>query len=280
MFTKTAEHKLKRISLFLSVFIFISCSGTNKKIPEMVLIKGGHFSMGSNINKQSDEYPANYVYVKNFYLSKYEITHQQYKYFLDDNPHWKKQNKKKLIAKKLVDMDYLDNWKDGKFPEKLKNHPVNFVSWFAAVAYCNWLSQETGKKVRLPDEAEWEYAAGNGEKHDPYGSMPMDKKDLTYGENPGPYKTTRPIGSHKPNDFGLYDMNGNVWELTMSTYDRYPFKPFKVNSMKSLKHNRRVIIRGGSFDTLFVYTTSTFRHFIHAFRTSAETGFRVAISAN
>ncbi len=270
---------MKKIILLFLIFALISCKKNDEKIPEMAFIKGGHFLMGSNAIKKSDEYPAKHVYVNDFYIGKYEITYKQFKYFLDENPNWKPSNREKLLEKKLVDVDYLDNWKNDMYPKKLENHPVGFVSWFAAVAYCNWLSKVTGKEVRLPDEAEWEYAAGNGEKHDIYAIMPMEKTDLTCGHNPGPYKTTRPVGSHKSNDFGLYDMNGNVWELTMSTYDRYPFIPAKVNSMKTLKPNRRIIMRGGSFDTMFVYSTNIFRNFIHAFRTSEEVGFRIVIAS-
>jgi formylglycine-generating enzyme required for sulfatase activity len=231
--------------------------------------------MGSNENKGTFEYPAKYMYVRNFYIGKYEITNKQFEYFLQNNPQWKKSNIKKLIEKKLVSVDYLDNWKKGKMPEKLKNHPVVYISWFAAVAYCSWLSELTGDKYRLPSELEWEYAAGNGERHDPFGIMPMTENDLTFAKNPGPFKTTRPVGSHKPNLLGLYDMNGNVWEFTMSTFAPYPYVARRVESMKSLKPLRRIAIRGGSYDTFFVYTGTTFRKFAYAATSSDEIGFRV-----
>lgn len=117
-------------------------------------------------------------------------------------------------------------------PENEYNHPVLHVSWNDAMAYCDWLSQKTGKTYRLPTEAEWEYAAGNGSRHTKYSwgnGEPTGKKGGNVadeskrpgdgaswstkfdGYNDG-YWFTAPVGSCDANDFGLFDMTGNVWE--------------------------------------------------------------------
>jgi formylglycine-generating enzyme required for sulfatase activity len=115
-----------------------------------------------------------------------------------------------------------------------RRDPVIHVSWNDAKAYCEWLSEKSGQTYRLPTEAEWEYAAGNGAKHTKYSwgnGQPYGKKAGNLADETGAeafnwnktadsiflgyddgYKSTAPVGSFLPNDFGLYDMTGNVWE--------------------------------------------------------------------
>jgi formylglycine-generating enzyme required for sulfatase activity len=271
----------KSLMIFCIVLIsFLSfCkSGKDSKVPETVFVKGAHIKLGDNSDKISNNYPEHYVLVRDFNIGKYEITNMQYKYFLDDNQHWKKSNIENLINKKLVSVDYLSHWNGDSYPEKLKNHPIVYVSYFAAVAYCSWLSNLTGKNYRLPTEAEWEYTAGNGEKRHPFSIFPFDKKEITYADNQGPENSTREIGSHKSNELGIYDMTGNVWELTMTLFKRYPYQPSFVDSMKITKNDEKIVIRGGSFLSYMFYTLTSFRNFIYADHTSEEIGFRVAMS--
>lgn len=272
---------MKRLFMLLMILVlFISCAKTkDHKIPETVFIKGGHFKMGDNSDSMADEYPAHFIHVKNFYLGKYEITNAQYHQFTVDNPDWRKSNIEKLIKKNLVDVDYLNHWDNDNYKPNMGNHPVVFVSYFAAVAYCKWLSQMAGKKFRLPSEGEWEYAASNGDKQNPYSIFPFKKENATFADNQGPGNSTRPVGSHSASPLGLYDMNGNVWEITMSLFNRYPYKPEQSDSMELKKHDERVVIRGGSFSTFLFYMRNTGRYFTHTKSSSEELGFRVAYSA-
>lgn len=268
--------KIVLIIVILQLFFAFSCKSVDpKKVPKFVFIKGGHFTIGSNQDPRAEEYPQTWVFVDNFYISKYEITNEQYKYFLDDSPHWRKSNIQTLIKKKLVDEDYLNHWKNGSFPEKLRKHPITFVSWFACVAYCNWLSNLIGKKIRLPGEAEWEYAAGNGKKHTFYSIYPIKKADLTFANNQGPGQMTRPVGSHRASEFGLHDMTGNVWEYTMSRYRPYPFKANKVNDMRNTQDFERFTIRGGGFNTYLADCRVTVRNNFRAHMSKEDIGMRV-----
>jgi len=250
------------------------------KIPETILIKGGHFMLGDSLDPNSDEYPGHYVFVKDFFLGKYEITNTQYKFFVDDNAMWRKSNIQELKRKKLVDDDYLSHWVNDAYPENLKNNPVTFISWFAATAYCKWLSKISGKNYRLPGEAEWEYAAGNGNKHHPFALFPHKNENMTYADNQGPSQSTRPVGSHPSSPFGLYDMNGNVWELTMSKFKKYPYQPMLSDDMNVTNPEERMVIRGGSFQTYLIYTRVSFRNFSKVDHCSEEIGFRIAYSEN
>lgn len=99
------------------------------------------------------------------------------------------------------------------------DHPVVHVSWNDAKAFCDWLSKKTGRTVRFPTEAEWEYAcrAGSTGKWC-FGDDERAVRDYAwYGADSG--MQTRPAGQKKPNAWGLYDMHGNVWELVSDWYD-------------------------------------------------------------
>jgi formylglycine-generating enzyme required for sulfatase activity len=237
--------------------------------------------MGKNDNKASDEYPATYIYIKQFYIGKYEVTNAQYKAFVDNNPMWKKSNTSALVSKKLVDVDYLNDWDNNSYKEKFKNHPVNYVSWHAALAYTKWLSLKTGKKFRLPTEAEWEYVAGNADKNTPFAVFPISKDKLTCAENPGPDRLipTREVGSHDASPLGIHDLNGNVSELTMSLYRRYPYSKNYETALVTY-NEERISVRGGSFDSYIPDTSTKFRDFKKVYRCLPFMGFRVALDAN
>ena len=114
----------------------------------MVMVPAGEFRMGSNIG-YNNEKPVHSVYIDAFYMDKHEVTNAQYKAFLDANPKWQKGA---IYARTYANGNYLRNWKHNAYPAGKANHPVVWVSWYAAMAYAEW----AGK--RLPTEAEWEKA--------------------------------------------------------------------------------------------------------------------------
>ena len=177
--------------------------------PDMMFIPAGHFGMGGRKTQdaEDDEKPYNLVYVDAFYMDKYEVTNAEYRKFVDANPQWEKDR----IPKKYHDGDYLKHWNGNNYPARKGDHPVVYVSWYAAMAYAQW----TGK--RLPTEAEWEKAARGdlaGRKY-AWGSS-LDPDKANYGENVG---DTTSVGTYNPNGYGLYDMTGNVWEWCLDEYD-------------------------------------------------------------
>ena len=159
---------------------------------DMVLIPAGEFTMGSN-DWWPKSGPEHKKSVNAFYIDKYEVTNNKYKTFVDSagyNPP--------------------DNWKDNRIPAGRENHPVVYVSWFDAEAYCRW----TGK--RLPTEEEWEKAArGTDGRIYPWGDK-FDSKNINSVEaaKDGPVKVGTFEKGKSP--YGVYDMAGNVSEWTDS----------------------------------------------------------------
>ena len=240
---------------------------------EVVLIPAGEFRMGgADDEARSNEQPVHPVYVDAFYMDKYLVTNAQYKVFVDANPQWRKD----LIPDAYRDDFYLYDWNGGSYPDGKRNHPVDGVSWYAAMAYARW----AGK--RLPTEAEWEKAARGGlvgMKY-PWGNT-IDGKLANYGENIG---TTTPVGHYAPNGYGLYDMSGNVWEWCSDAYDktfyansprRNPVAGGQVgNDFTSVELNR--VLRGGSWANSAQFLRVAFRREDSPAFTDDFIGFRCA----
>lgn len=187
--------------------------GELQPIPEgMVLIPEGEFKINS-VRAEAGivGQPGHNVNVSGFYIDKYEVTNEQYKEFLVSNQDWTKEN----IDLKYHDGNYLDHWSGNDFPSEKSNHPVVYISWYAAIAYSEWVNK------RLPTEAEWEKAARggvDGRKY-PWGNT-IDDTKANYTLNVGVTGNTTPIGDYSENGFGLYDMVGNVLEWCIDEYDR------------------------------------------------------------
>ena len=205
--------------------------------PGMERIPAGTFLMGSN-DGADDEKPVHEVYVDAFYMDKYEVTVARYQQFINATGHRTP-----------------ENW-----TEQLQspNRPVVYVSWDDAVAFCQWLSQQRGKTVRLPTEAEWEYAARgrlSGKKY-PWGDdAPEGKANFgnpwspDWAEGPGRYLKT--VGTFSANGYGLYDMAGNVWEWCADRYDDKYYENFRNSTARNPKGPTSGdfrVRRGGSWD--------------------------------
>ncbi|MDF0555996.1 bifunctional serine/threonine-protein kinase/formylglycine-generating enzyme family protein [Kamptonema sp. UHCC 0994] len=176
---------------------------------EMISIPGGSFVMVSPDTKAEGldiEGPEHNVTVASFFMGKYEVTQEQYQAVMGNNP---------------------SRFKGAK-------RPVEKVSWYDAIAFCQKLSQKTGKSYRLPSEAEWEYACRAGTKTPFYFGETITPElvnyngTYSYGAAPkGLYRQqTTDVGSFPPNAFGLYDMHGNVWEWCADPWhDNYQGAP-------------------------------------------------------
>ena len=216
-------------------------------VPEgMVLIPAGEFQMG-NDKGGNGERPAHPVYVNAFFMDKHEVTNLEYQKFVLANPRWQKNQ----IDERFHNGNYLMHWNGNDYLAGKSNHPVKYVSWYAAMAYAVWLGK------RLPTEAEWEYAARgrlSGKKY-PWGDV-IDHRKANYDNNVG---DTTPVGKYLPNRYGLYDMAGNVWEWCLDQYDPdfYSRSPLKnplsgAHSIDWLINNftnvtTSGVLRGGSW---------------------------------
>lgn len=160
------------------------------KEPEMIFVQGGTFRMGSNRWFAFDEKPIREVVISDFYIGKYPVTFAEYDAYCEATN-----------IKKPND----EEWGRDK-------RPVINVDWNDANAYCKWLSEKTGKKYRLPTEAEWEYAArgGNQSKGFKYSGSDDLNKVGWYNENAE--GKTQPVGEKNSNELKIHDMSGNVWE--------------------------------------------------------------------
>jgi formylglycine-generating enzyme required for sulfatase activity len=228
---------------------------------DLAIIPGGTFTMGSpayEANRYTDE-TQHTVQLTGFAIMKYEVTVAEFKRFIDETGYQTDADKRTgdygsyiWTGSEWQKRDGV-NWKCGvggyPRPQTEYNHPVIHVSWNDANAYAQWLSQKTGKKWRLPTEAEWEYAARGGvETHGSASQLYSGGDNIDavawYSGNSG--NTTHPVGQKQPNGYGLYDMTGNVWEWCADWYSE-TYNSVYTNpqgaSMGSFRVNR-----GGSWN--------------------------------
>ncbi len=153
------------------------------------LIPAGAFAMGSN-NGDNDEQPVHTVYVDAFYMDTHEVTNGAYQKFVLANPRWQKDR----IQDALHDGDYLKHWNGNNYPRHDANHPVVYVSWYAAMAYAEWVGK------RLPSEAEWEKTARGG----------LEGKIFYWGNWESPVRYVREsVYAGDTNGYGLYGISKN-----------------------------------------------------------------------
>ncbi len=215
-------------------------AGSLLSSPELVLVPAGEFLMGSakdDKDAYGDEKPPHKVTIaKPFYLGKTEVTVGQFKRFVQAAGY-------QTEAEKAGDTH---TWKNPGF-EQTDDHPVVYVSWNDAVAYCDWLGKVIGKKVRLPREAEWEYScrAGAATKFC-FGDEVWSLGEYAWYTKNTNYKGTKPCGTRKPNAFGLYDMHGNAWEWCLDGKRTYQVKA-ETDPEGPTSAGASRVIRGGSF---------------------------------
>jgi formylglycine-generating enzyme required for sulfatase activity len=256
----------------------------------MLKIPAGSFRMGSD--EYEDEKPKHQVKLQEFYLGKYPVTQEQYQAVMGNNP---------------------SNFKDDP------KNPVEQISWDDAQEFCKKLNQLTGKEYRLPTEAEWEYACRAGTQTRYYfgDDQSVLKEYAWYGDNSGDsfldtvkiwdadpnwenyykklnwenyYKKlmddnckTHPVGEKKPNNWGLYDMSGNVWEWCEDPYhDSYANKPENTkNNGNTIWLSGNVslrVLRGGSCFNYSRSCHSAKRYWFVADVRDIYIGFRLAVS--
>src|SRR5450759_3672149 len=195
----------------------------SRTLGSWVFVKGGSFQMGRN-SEFSDERPVHSVTLKNYYIGKYEVTVRQYREFVAATgrvfppaPSW--------------------GWND--------DDPMVYVNWNDARDYCIWISDTTGKIVRMPTEAEWEYAARGGKFSQGFsysGSNTIDGVAWSFANSSS---RTQTVGTKQPNELGIYDMSGNAWEWCADWYSSYSSQP--QTNPTGPSNGTIKVFRGGSW---------------------------------
>jgi formylglycine-generating enzyme required for sulfatase activity len=241
--------------------------------PVMLRVLGGTFWMGSRERAYADKERAHELTVPAFYISETEVTQALWKAVMGDNPSY--------------------------FPGD--DRPVENVTWFDAVRFCNVLSEREGLSpaytiegtsvvwdrtadgYRLPSEAEWDYAARGGPQG-AAGAEPLERVYYAGGDNPadlGWYdknsgRASKPVKGKGPNELGLYDMSGNVWEWCWDWYGPYPYDP----AVERGNSRRERVLRGGAWFTPVNLLRVTNRYWsVPSFKANSV-GFRLARSGN
>jgi formylglycine-generating enzyme required for sulfatase activity len=289
--TKTANHQYTTAGTYtvtlevkdtggLTATATKQISVTNASAPAgMVFVQGGTFIMGDTWGDgESDEKPTHSVTVSSFYMGKYEITNAQ----VAEVYNWALGQGKLTVssssvrnnegnAQELLDLNasrceisyngsqlVVDSGKD--------DYPVIEISWYGAVAYCNYVSEKEGYTVvynlsdwslnwssngyRLPTEAEWEYAARGGAGSNGYkysGSNTIDDVAWYYSNSGG---QTHTVGTKQGNELGLYDMSGNVWEWCSDWYGSSYYSSSPSNNPPGPASGSYRVLRGGSWVNL------------------------------
>jgi formylglycine-generating enzyme required for sulfatase activity len=193
---------------------------------EMVFVGGGTFTMGGDDDVDdagppggTDECP-HLVTVSNFWIGKYEVTQADWMKFMGSNP--------------------------SQFTNSTDN-PVEMVSWEDAQLFIRTLNAATGKRFRLPTEAEWEFAGRAGIKNENflYAGSDNAKAVAWYEDNSG--ARTHPVGLLQPNGLGIHDMSGNIWEWCLDYKIPYPCDPYGKRFDPDSTSFPARILRGGTW---------------------------------
>lgn len=223
--------------------------------PRMVRIPEGWFLMGSE-SGQDNERPVHRVFVNEFELAASQVTNAEYAEFLAATGH-----RTPL------------HWNDPKFSQP--EQPVIAPSWFDAVAYCDWLSRMTGRRYRLPTEAEWERAARGGaeQKQFPWGDEPLESLSnyaSRWKEAP------EPVGRAERNAFGLCDIGANIHEWCADRFGAAYYRNSPERNPQGPVEGTRRASRGGSWRHYTKVSRCAARSSIPPEFQYADYGFRIA----
>ncbi|MBL8216448.1 MAG: formylglycine-generating enzyme family protein [Bryobacterales bacterium] len=227
---------------------------------ELVYVPAGPFKMGDNFGDgESRERPVHTVDLDAFYIGKFEVTNAEFRKFRDDPGY---EDPKFWPNGRPVPKDQVPYWTQavnhgGGTPDS-DPYPVIGVNWDTAVAYCNWLSAKTGKKYRLPTEAEWEKAArGTDQRRYPWGNS-IERGDANFVGSQK-YDTVRIAGFYDGSNrdglqtrnaaspYGVYDMAGNIMEWCADWYSRDYYQVSPKKNPKGPEKGAYRVLRGGTF---------------------------------
>ena len=232
------------------------------RLPELVHIPAGVFWMGDDFGPRSAQ-PAHEIAMPDYWIARYPVTVLEYAAY--------------VVAMKRPVPGFWPNpvrWLEDS------SKPVAAITWRDAMGYCTWLGQQTRRRIRLPDEAEWEKAATWDEAHGlkliyPWGNE-FDAACANTAESL--LNDTTPVDAYRvigDSQFGVSDMLGNVSEWTLARYLPYPY------SAKEGRHDLNLMdyraVRGGSFQSEGRWTTAIHRQYLSPDENRYPVGFRILV---
>jgi formylglycine-generating enzyme required for sulfatase activity len=220
---------------------------------EMVAVEGGTFTMGGvelpNMPARDNELPLHDVTLDSFKIGRTEVTQALWEAVMGSIP----------------------------YGNQGPDYPIGNVSWYDAQAFIRRLNALTGRCFRRPTEAEWEYAARGGKQsHGTRYSGSDNPNEVAWHQGNAGNVLHQP-GSLRPNELGLYDMSGNIWEWCSDWYDEYPANAQTNPTVQTIGSVSRRVVRGGSFSYEAPYSRVSQRNSLSPNYRSFVTGFRVAI---
>jgi len=255
------------------------------------------FEMGSPNSNSDDERPVRTVQISTFEMGRYEVTVSDFRAFVTSSEYVTdaERHADQGCAFWSVEEDKWQwkagaNWKKVGFLQA-EDHPVLCISWNDAQQYVQWMNANTEGGYRLPSEAQWEYAAragGQGQYH--FGNSESQLCDYANGADKSTekefawsnqscldgYERTAPVGSFKANGNGLYDMHGNVWELTQDCWhENYKGAPADGSVWAEGGDCTRRVLRGGSWNDKPVNLRIADRVRVNTSFRNFDTGFRL-----
>lgn len=220
---------------------------------DMIFVEGGSFLMGNDDSEKNWNKPAHQVTVPGFYIGKHLVTQDIWKSI----------------------------WKENPSKYKGKNRPVESVSWETTLPFIEALNQKTGKNYRLPSEAEWEYAARGGKQSKGFQFSGSNKLKEVGWYRDNSHEETKPVGLKLPNQLGLFDMTGNVWEWCADVWhNNYEHAPTDGGAWIEEGQQNRRVARGGAWGS---YSATCFLYFRERYNPDVRythNGFRLALSVS
>ena len=245
-------------------------SQTIDKEYEFVTVSKGVLLMG-NESREHDEKSIHSVRLDGYKIGKYEVTNGQYCEFLNA----KGNNEGEGGTWIYLEYSKIEKKGNNFFPiSGYENHPVVVVSWEGATEFAKW------KGVRLPTEAEWEFAAKGGNLTKDYSYSGSNQIEEVAWFEDNSENRTHPVGQKKPNELGIYDMSGNVWEWCNDWYNEYYYVSSPHRNPQGPDKGTEKVLRGGELQFKEIYCRVYNRYSISPSARNTRIGFRLAKNIN